>query len=110
MEPVQLPEIEVIRKFQEGATYQQLAEEYKVSRGTIWRIIKRHNALRYQELRILRAERAQLGIIWYIARDTLQDRWFPVFYDDRYFWAAINRARRLRRHIKEGTLPPRRGG
>lgn len=50
-------ETEVVRKFQEGHTYEQLAEEYGVSRGTIWRIIKRHNALKYQELRVLRAEK-----------------------------------------------------
>jgi len=48
-------------------------------------------------------------VIWYIARDTFQDRWFSVFYDDRYFWAAINRARRLRRYIREGILPPAEG-
>jgi Mor family transcriptional regulator len=41
MEPATcLPELEIVKRFQDGYTYQQLAEEYRVSRGTIWRIIK----------------------------------------------------------------------
>ncbi|MEM4972900.1 MAG: hypothetical protein QXR87_04210 [Candidatus Hadarchaeales archaeon] len=57
----------------------------------------------------LKATKAPVGVIWYLARDSFQDRWFTVFYDHRFWLELVERARTLRHCLKEGTLPPAEG-
>jgi hypothetical protein len=57
----------------------------------------------------MRVQRAKLGIILYVARDTLQTKWFTVFYDDGLYRRALERARSLRNYIVTATLPPAEG-
>ncbi len=53
-----LPQSAIVRKFsQTGRTYEELAEEYNTSRGTIWRILKRHDMLRHRVKRVLKTKR-----------------------------------------------------
>ncbi len=43
-----LPKEEIIKKSKD-MSYQDLAEEYNTSRGTIWRILKENNAFKYKD-------------------------------------------------------------
>ena len=52
-----LPQEEIIYKFNRlGLTYEALAKEYNTSRGTIWRILKRHGMLRFRVQKALRTK------------------------------------------------------
>jgi hypothetical protein len=57
----------------------------------------------------LRVKRAKLGTILYVARDTLQTKWFTVFYDEALYRQTLERARSLRNYIVTNTLPPAEG-
>lgn len=53
-----LPHDEIIYKFEQmERTYEDLAIEYHTSRGTIWRILKRHDMLRHRVKQALRTKR-----------------------------------------------------
>lgn len=53
-----LPQAEILYKFdQMKCTYEDLAEDYNTSRGTIWRILKRHDMLRYRVKQALKTKR-----------------------------------------------------
>ena len=43
-----LPTKEILKK-KNDMTYQQLADEYNTSRGTIWEILRQNNALKYKD-------------------------------------------------------------
>jgi len=54
----------------------------------------------------LRAARVQRGIIWYLERSYLTDKWFWVSYSKKLFDLLVDRARTLYGYLLRRELPP----
>ena len=63
----------------------------------------------YQLHPYLKATGAPAGQLWYIARDTYEDRTFTVFYDESTMGEVVVRAQLLHDFLTKGELPPSEG-
>jgi CRISPR/Cas system-associated exonuclease Cas4 (RecB family) len=57
----------------------------------------------------LRALQLPKGYIVYVEKNTLKTKVFPVEYDKKIFLEVVERAKKLAKHLKEGSLPEPEG-
>ena len=70
-----LPAGEILEKAS-TKSYEELAVEYGISRGSIWRLLKQHNALKYKESCLKKFKSVVTGL-WACPRPTGQYRGNP---------------------------------